>query len=241
MKYWQTALVVLALSTSVALAEDFKTVNGKEYKNATVSRVEADGIVLRTKTGITKIYFTELSKEVQQRFHYVEPTKGAAVDIAAGGQQREAAILAKLAEEFETEEMRVQHAHESNDKGTLSGQIFITTKGRENVKLGASQVSLFARDAVDALMAGLYAVAAAKTKRLQSELATANAAEQQSRAALEQAEATEKNNEYLYKKGYASSSGATAMSVANEEASRAREAHDSAKGRVESLLAELHY
>jgi len=35
-KHWQTALVILAaLSASLALADDFKTINGKEYKNAT--------------------------------------------------------------------------------------------------------------------------------------------------------------------------------------------------------------
>ena len=55
---------------SLALAEDFKTISGKIYKDATISRVEADGIVLRTKTGITKVYFVELPKDVQERFHY---------------------------------------------------------------------------------------------------------------------------------------------------------------------------
>ena len=70
-KHWQTALGILAaLSVSLTLAEDFKTTNGKEYKDATVSRVEGDGIVLRTKSGIAKVYFTELPKEVQERFHY---------------------------------------------------------------------------------------------------------------------------------------------------------------------------
>ena len=49
MKYWQTALAIFAaLSASLALAEAFKTVNGKEYKNATVTRVEADGIIVIT-------------------------------------------------------------------------------------------------------------------------------------------------------------------------------------------------
>jgi hypothetical protein len=47
-------LILAALSASLILAEDFKTVNGKEYKNATVSRVEPDGIVLRTKSGVLK-------------------------------------------------------------------------------------------------------------------------------------------------------------------------------------------
>ena len=74
MKYWKTALSIFALSASLALAEDFKTVTGKEYKNATVSRVEADGIVIRTKDGISKLYFAELPKDVQERFHYGSAT-----------------------------------------------------------------------------------------------------------------------------------------------------------------------
>src|SRR6266496_2259405 len=55
---------------SVVLADDFKTIQGKEYKNVTVSRIEPDGIVLKTKSGISKVYFVELPKEVQERFHY---------------------------------------------------------------------------------------------------------------------------------------------------------------------------
>jgi thioredoxin 1 len=61
--------LILCFAT-VALADDFKTVRGKEYKNVTVSRVEFDGIVLKSKSGISKVYFVELPKEVQERFHY---------------------------------------------------------------------------------------------------------------------------------------------------------------------------
>src|SRR5438132_84290 len=67
---------------SVALADDFKAIDGKEYKNVTVSRIEADGIVLRTKSGISKVYFVELPKEVQERFHY-----NAAIASAYSAQQ----------------------------------------------------------------------------------------------------------------------------------------------------------
>jgi hypothetical protein len=45
-------------------------INGKVFKDVTISRVEADGIVIRTKTGIYKIYFVELPKDIQDRFHY---------------------------------------------------------------------------------------------------------------------------------------------------------------------------
>lgn len=66
-----TALAMLAvLTASLALAEDFKTSNGKEYRDAIVSRVEPDGIVLRMKSGIVKLYFRELPKEVQERFDH---------------------------------------------------------------------------------------------------------------------------------------------------------------------------
>ena len=55
---------------SAVFADDFKTLNGKEYKDATVTRVEPDGIVVKTKSGVTKVYFAELPKDVQERFHY---------------------------------------------------------------------------------------------------------------------------------------------------------------------------
>ena len=68
----QTKLFTILLLSfaAAALSEDFKTVNGKEYKDATVTRVDPDGVVLKTKSGITKVYFTELPKDVQEHFHY---------------------------------------------------------------------------------------------------------------------------------------------------------------------------
>ena len=74
LKSWHAMLAIsVTLSASVALAEDFKTTNGKVYKDATVSRIEADGIELKTKTGISKVYFTELPQDVQERFHWAKP------------------------------------------------------------------------------------------------------------------------------------------------------------------------
>jgi hypothetical protein len=65
------------LSAPLALAEDFKTVRGKLYKDATIIHVDADGIVLKTKSGISKVYFSELPNDVQERFHST-PAKTAA-------------------------------------------------------------------------------------------------------------------------------------------------------------------
>ena len=62
-----TLAILVLLSAAFALAEDFKTIRGKVYKDATVIRVEVDGIVLKTKTGISKLYFVELPRDVQER------------------------------------------------------------------------------------------------------------------------------------------------------------------------------
>ena len=64
---------------SGAFAADFKTIKGEEYKDATVRRVEPDGVVLVTKWGISKLYFSELPQEVQKRFGYEAAQAGASL------------------------------------------------------------------------------------------------------------------------------------------------------------------
>jgi hypothetical protein len=88
-KYWGSTLAILgALFAPLAVADDFKTIDGKEYKNVTISRIETDGLVLKSKSGISKVYFTELPKEVQERFHY-DPEKAAAAQATAVQQAEE--------------------------------------------------------------------------------------------------------------------------------------------------------
>ena len=72
-KAWLVHLAIATmLMASAILAEDFKTVTGKQYTDVTIVRVEGDGIVLRGKTGISKVYFVELPKDVQEKFHYTQ-------------------------------------------------------------------------------------------------------------------------------------------------------------------------
>src|SRR5437773_2317944 len=94
--------ILIVCLVSVALADDFKTTDGKEYKNATVSRVEPDGIVLMTKSGISKVYFTELPKEVQERFHY-DAVKGDAYSAEQTANQE-----ALYKQRQESEQQRVE-------------------------------------------------------------------------------------------------------------------------------------
>jgi thiol-disulfide isomerase/thioredoxin len=94
---------VILCFASVALADNFKAIDGKEYKNVRVSRVEPDGLVLISKSGISKVYFTELPKEVQERFHYDAPNAAAysAEQVASqvAFQNRQAELRRKVAEE----------------------------------------------------------------------------------------------------------------------------------------------
>src|SRR5207244_11649504 len=91
-----TFVILIVCFASIALADDFKTIDGKIYKDATISHVEADGIVIKTKTGISKIYFVELPKDVQERFHYGSATP----DGKAVRQRIDAAQSAKHATRF---------------------------------------------------------------------------------------------------------------------------------------------
>jgi len=166
----QPLAISAVLSASFALAEDFKTIKGKVYKDATITRVDADGIVLRTKTGISKVYFTELPKEVADK--WLAPVRAAqeaaeakrveaqsAAERERDEKEKKAAAereekeknaqadLKRSVEEFQAAEKRASKAHESAAKRTLSGQVFISTVGGENFKLGAGQIGLFARDA----------------------------------------------------------------------------------------------
>jgi hypothetical protein len=103
-----TIAILTALSVSLALADDFKTYDGKEYKNARVRRVEADGIVVSTKVGISKLYFTELPKDVQERFHYNPET-------AAAAHAAEAAAIQQTNEQME--DSRRQQKEQQNQQG----------------------------------------------------------------------------------------------------------------------------
>jgi hypothetical protein len=98
---------------SVGLADDFKTVNGKEYKNVTIARVEPDGIVLITNAGISKVYFSELPKDVQERFHY-EPEKAAAYAT----QQRDAYVTSQTAATAADESKKAVAAHQQAQAAT---------------------------------------------------------------------------------------------------------------------------
>ena len=214
----QLLVILIVCFASIALADDFKTIHEKEYKNATVMRVEADGIVVRTKGGISKIYFAELPDDVQARFGH-DPAKIAAeaATRAAEGKrieeekaaERERAVnkeeeernteadLKRALDQFQSAEQGAAEPYRNAIKGTLSGQVFVSSEKAENFKLGAVKVSLFARHAIDVLLAGLKIYADVKIQELSPSVDAEKAASDQTNAAGSFSEAAHKaRNEY---------------------------------------------
>src|SRR5438132_14268496 len=71
-----------------------------------------DGIVLRTKTGISKIYFVELPKDVQERFHYGSATPtGKAVTQRIGGESAVDRFAQQVQKKLDNRESILQGKH----------------------------------------------------------------------------------------------------------------------------------
>jgi hypothetical protein len=124
MKTVKTLTLLTICVASIALAEDFKTTNGKEYKNVTVSRVEADGIVVRGKTGISKLYFIELPKEVQERFRS-KPAQPAAAQPKPGQIAQPNAETRRAHERRRQEEARFARENSNSSIGILFVTILV--------------------------------------------------------------------------------------------------------------------
>ena len=97
-----TIVILVTLTASFMLADDFKSVNGKQSKNASVIRVEPDGITIKFSGGIAKIPCAEITKADQQRFNCCDPQK--AVAYAA----EQAAAIQRTNQEIEESNKRAE-------------------------------------------------------------------------------------------------------------------------------------
>lgn len=136
MKYPQATLAILAaLSASLALADDFKTLDGKEYKDATVTHVEPDGIVVKTKSGISKVYFIELPKETQKRFNY-DSQKAAEYSaqqsaVLEQSQKQQEASMQQMTQQAEATQKSIQNVGQQQLLQTLQ-QSYVDLESKEN-------------------------------------------------------------------------------------------------------------
>jgi hypothetical protein len=73
-----------------------ETTDGREFKNASVTKVEPDGITIDTDDGVEKIPFVLLPPDIQKKFNY-DPQKSAAYAAANAKAQADAVEQSKLA------------------------------------------------------------------------------------------------------------------------------------------------
>ena len=136
MRFVAASCCAFVLLCCFALADDFTTSDGKEYKDATVRRVEADGIVITTKSGgLLKLYFAELPKEVQQRYPVSLETQYAAL------QKRESELLQELGSANEAKiHKKRRRAKHFNEMNTMTAQIPALHKELDDVRASMKEI-----------------------------------------------------------------------------------------------------
>ena len=97
--------------------QEFTTLDGDKYTNATVKRVEPDGIVVTDGEGIRKLKFKNLPPEVGQKFGY-DPTKAAQFQATI---QASAIVAQQQADQLHKTELVAQQA-EQNQKVALTAK-----------------------------------------------------------------------------------------------------------------------
>lgn len=78
-------LIAVVMLPALLLADDIKTISGKEYKGVTVTRVEPDGLVVTTADGVERIPFADLGADLRLKFGY-----NAAIAAAATAKEKQA-------------------------------------------------------------------------------------------------------------------------------------------------------
>ncbi|MDB6152918.1 MAG: hypothetical protein JWL90_1371 [Chthoniobacteraceae bacterium] len=94
-------LALVALIHTNASAEDFITNSGVEYIDATLNRVEPDGLVLNTSDGVVKLNFADLSADDREKYGFDEKkareyAAAMAVGKAENRQRAQAGMAAEL-------------------------------------------------------------------------------------------------------------------------------------------------
>ena len=114
------SLLALILCASALHAEDFTTLDGDKYTNATIKRVEPDGLVIADADGVRKLRFKKLAPEIGIKYGF-DPAKAeafkaaeiqAAVTAQAGVIQCAKAQKEKSIASAQTEAIRQEPAQE---------------------------------------------------------------------------------------------------------------------------------
>lgn len=106
------ACVIIFSACVRVFAEDFTTTDGKKLEGVTVTRIEPDGIVVMTDSGIEKIVFTKLPEDVQKKYGF-DPAKAAQF-------QQQRAGTAAMQRVRDAEAMQAEEALKRGQQGVAS-------------------------------------------------------------------------------------------------------------------------
>jgi len=114
--------VAVSIGVSSTRAEDLKTESGRIYRDATISAVDGDSLVIRHKFGIVKVAFKNIAAESRGTFN---PQKAAEVAQIAQREQQQARERATETAQRTTEEAaerrRSVMAFEEDDEAEADG------------------------------------------------------------------------------------------------------------------------
>ena len=124
--------------------EDFTTLDGDKYTNATVKKIEPDGIVVADTDGVRKLKFKNLPPETQQKFGY-NPEKAAqyqkqiiveeiASQKARANWENDTIIVKTLVDAARAESVERNQAEENSQKSSWFG--FRITQPLQDGSLG---------------------------------------------------------------------------------------------------------
>jgi len=150
-------------------AEDWTTNSGKTYKVISVIKHDGASVTILNKDGNVTIYtvvpLADLPPDLQKRFHYdanLKAQQDAAAEAAkenAVKQQQQDALDKKAKADFDSVEKR-----------TVDGQVLLTNKEGQIIKLGQIHVYLYSEDQARAAMTMAAEKAATETQGLQPSL-----------------------------------------------------------------------
>ena len=124
--YPRRRLVLIGLATAIGISsthgEDLKTESGRTYRDAIISRVEADGVVIKHRFGIVRVAFKNIAAESRGTFN---PQKAAELSEGARRQDQEAREraqeMAQRTSEEAAERRRSVMAFEEDDEAEAEG------------------------------------------------------------------------------------------------------------------------
>jgi hypothetical protein len=132
----QAALEQMSLRNPSERIEKFpelRTRSGKVYRSVVVRSREPDGISVMHEEGTAKIYYTDLSLEMQEHFHYDEH--------AAKAYQQQVANEQYRSQQTEKEKKREQASKEAEEQARKANKLAEAAKAREEARKKAEEES----------------------------------------------------------------------------------------------------